>query len=211
MEQVNQDAKILDVRPVTLTGRVVRLEPLSVKHIADLVIAAQDPHIWEYMVYGYLGNEEAMRAWVDMLLRWQAQGTDLPFAVIHLGSDRAIGGTRYLEIRPAHRGLEIGGTWYTPAYQRTAVNTECKYLLLSHAFNQLGCVRVQFKTDARNLRSQAAIERIGAVKEGVLRQHMYTPAGYLRDSVYYSILDREWPAVKNRLEDQLYSTTINPM
>jgi len=211
MEQVNQDAKILDVRPVTLTGRVVRLEPLSVKHIADLVTAAQDPHIWEYMVYGYLGNEEAMRAWVEMLLRWQAQGTDLPFAVIHLGSDRAIGGTRYLEIRPAHRGLEIGGTWYTPAYQRTAVNTECKYLLLSHAFNQLGCVRVQFKTDARNLRSQAAIERIGAVKEGVLRQHMYTPAGYLRDSVYYSILDREWPAVKNRLEDQLYSTTINPM
>ena len=203
---MNIDMKILDVQPATLTGRVVRLEPLSEKHIDDLVTAGQDPRIWEYMVYGYLGNQGAMRAWVEMLLRWQAQGTDLPFAVIHLDSDRAIGGTRYLEIRPTHRGLEIGGTWYAPFYQHTAVNTECKYLLLSHAFDHLGCVRVQFKTDARNLRSQTAIERLGAVKEGVLRQHIVTPSGYLRDSVYYSILDHEWPVIKNRLEEMLYSS-----
>jgi RimJ/RimL family protein N-acetyltransferase len=198
--------KILDVQPVTLTGRVVRLEPLSEKQIDDLVTAGQDPRIWEYMVYGYLGTQGAMRAWVEMLLKWQAQGTDLPFAVIYLDSNRAIGGTRYLEIRPAHRGLEIGGTWYAPSYQRTAVNTECKYLLLSHAFDHLGCVRVQFKTDGRNLRSQTAIERLGAVKEGVLRQHIVTPSGYLRDSIFYSILDHEWPVIKNRLEERLYST-----
>lgn len=193
----------LKVVPVILTSRVIRLEPLSMAHVPDLVLAGSDPSIWEFMVYGNLSGTSAMCAWVEMLTQLQGAGSDLPFAVIHQDSGKAIGATRYLEIRPEHRSVEIGGTWYGTAYQRTAVNTESKYLLLKHAFEDLGCVRVQFKTDLRNVRSQKAIERIGAVREGVLRQHMITPTGYLRDSVYYSILDKEWPAVKTRLEQLL--------
>jgi RimJ/RimL family protein N-acetyltransferase len=195
----------LEIKPVTLVGKVVRLEPLDERHTTDLGIAGSDPGIWEYMVYSNLSEKGAMLAWVRMLLDLQKQGTDLPFAVIHQESNRAIGATRYMEIHPEHRNLEIGGTWYGVAFQRTAVNTECKYLLLRHAFEDLGCVRVQFKTDARNLRSQHALERIGAVKEGVLRQQMITATGYLRDSVYYSILDSEWPEIKKRLEAMLTS------
>jgi RimJ/RimL family protein N-acetyltransferase len=134
------------------------------------------------------------------MLARQARGTDLPFAVVHLASGQAIGATRYMDIQPANRALEIGGTWYAPAYRRTAVNTEAKYLLLAHAFEALGCVRVQLKTDLRNERSQRAIERIGAQKEGVLRHNLIMPDGHRRSSVYYSILDEEWPAVKARLE-----------
>lgn len=193
----------VDLHPISLSGRVVRLEPLSEVHVPDLAIAGQDENIWRYMLYGNIQTEEHMRAWVlDMLAR-QACGADLPFAVIHLASQTAIGATRYLEIRPAHRGLEIGGTWYSPSFQRTAVNTECKYLLLRHAFETLGCLRVQLKTDLRNLRSQRAIERLGAVREGVFRKHMLTPQGTVRDTVFYSILDDEWPAVKQRLESFL--------
>jgi N-acetyltransferase len=196
----------MEIDPVTLTGRVVRLEPLSPAHVPELAEAGKDAAIWEHMVYGDLTTEPAMRAWVELMLAWQKRGTDLPFAVIHLGSRRAAGATRYLNIERLHRGLEIGGTWYGVAYQRTAVNTECKYLLLRHAFEDLGCVRVQFKTDLHNVRSQNAIERLGAVKEGVLRNHMIRPDGTLRDSVYYSIIDREWPEVKARLEAMLSSS-----
>lgn len=189
----------LVVVPVTLVGRVIRLEPLSREHVPDLALAGQDKAIWEFMLYGEMRGVVAMAAWVDMLLEYQRRGTDLPFAVLHQETGRAIGATRYMDIRPQHRGLEIGGTWYTPQFQRTPVNTEAKYLLLEHAFERLGCIRVQFKTDSRNLRSQRAIERIGAQKEGVLRKHLITPAGVERDSVYYSILNDEWPAVKQRL------------
>lgn len=189
----------LVVVPVTLVGRVIRLEPLSREHVPDLALAGQDQAIWEFMLYGEMRGVVAMAAWVDMLLEYQRRGTDLPFAVLHQETGRAIGATRYMDIRPQHRGLEIGGTWYTPQFQRTPVNTEAKYLLLEHAFERLGCIRVQFKTDSRNLRSQRAIERIGAQKEGVLRKHLITPAGVERDSVYYSILNDEWPAVKQRL------------
>jgi len=192
-----------EIKPVTLKGHHVRLEPLSEVHVPGLAAAGDDPSLWEYMVYGSLSGESRMRAWVEMLLKLQAQGGDLPFAVIHLASGKVAGATRYMDIRKAHLSLEIGGTWYGPAYQRTAVNTESKFLLLQYAFETLGCVRVQFKTDSRNLRSQKAIERIGAVKEGILRQHMILPSGYLRDSVYYSILDREWPEVKQRLQKLL--------
>jgi RimJ/RimL family protein N-acetyltransferase len=189
--------------PITLSGRFIRLESLCESHVPDLAIAGDDPSIWQFMLYGEVRTEVQMRAWVLDLLARQAQGGDLPFAVIHQESGRAIGATRYLEIRPEHRGVEIGGTWYAPAFQRTAANTEAKYLLLRHAFETWDCVRVQFKTDARNLRSQRAIERLGAVREGVLRQHMITPEGRRRDSVYYSILDSEWPAVKRWLENRL--------
>jgi RimJ/RimL family protein N-acetyltransferase len=200
---------MLEVKPVTLTGRVVRLEPLSEAHAADLAIAGADAAIWRYMPYGPVDQrgEAGMRAWVSEILERQARGTDLPFAVIHLASGsaagRAIGSTRFMDIQPHNRGVEIGGTWYGVAHQRTAVNTECKYLLLCHAFEVWRCVRVQLKTDLRNERSQRAIERIGAVWEGVLRNHMILPDGTLRHSVYYSILDSEWPAVKLKLENML--------
>jgi len=191
------------IAPVTLTGSVVRLEPLSEQHAPDLTVAAHDERIWRYMLYVYPDTEEKMLSWVRDILARQAAGADLAFAVIHRESGRAIGATRYLEIRPEHRGLEIGGTWYATEFQRTAVNTECKYLLLKHAFEVLDCIRVQFKADARKLRSIRAIERIGAMREGVLRNHYILPNGGYRDSVYFSILDREWPKVKERLEEML--------
>ena len=193
----------MEIAPVTLTRSVVRLEPLSEKHVPDLTVAAHDERIWRYMLYVYPDTEEKMLSWVRDILARQAAGADLAFAVIHRESGRAIGATRYLEIRPEHRGLEIGGTWYATEFQRTAVNTECKYLLLKHAFEVLGCIRVQFKADARNLRSIRAIERIGAMREGVLRNHYILPNGGYRDSVYFSILDSEWPKVKERLEEML--------
>ena len=189
--------------PVTLMGKVVRLEPLSEAHIPALALAGQDESIWKYMLYAAPTSEESMAAWVrDMLGRQQA-GTDLPFAVIHRSSGHAAGATRYLEMRPAHKGLEIGGTWYAPEFQRTAVNTECKYLLLKYAFEEMGCIRVQFKADVRNERSVRAIERLGAISEGVLRNHYILQDGTYRDSVYFSILDKEWPGVKKRLEQRL--------
>ncbi|PWH17084.1 MAG: GNAT family N-acetyltransferase [Anaerolineae bacterium] len=193
----------MEVKPVTLSGRVVRLEPLSLAHVPDLCEVGLDDDIWRYMLYGWVRRPQDMQRWVESMLALQEQGSDLPFAVIHLASGRAIGATRYLEIRPADRGLEIGGTWYGKAYQRTAVNTESKYLLLKHAFEDLGCIRVQFKTDLRNVRSQQAIERLGAVKEGIFRNHRILPDGTIRHSVYYSIVAEEWPSVKERLEGYL--------
>ena len=136
------------------------------------------------MVYGEINTVDDMRSWVQDILSCAEKGTDLPFVAIHLASGRVAGATRYLNIMPNDRGLEIGGTWYGPEFQRTVVNTECKYLLLSHAFETLGCIRVQLKTDLRNERSQKAIERIGAVKEGVLRNHMILPDGHYRHSVF---------------------------
>lgn len=191
------------IRPVTLTGLTVRLEPLSTDHSPDLARVGLEESIWRYMRYGNILSEESLHEWVQELLHLQEKGTDLPFAVIYLESGRAVGCTRYLDIQIIHRSLEIGGTWYGLDYQGTAVNPECKYLLLKHAFETLGCIRVQFKTDARNLRSQRAIEKLGAVKEGTLRNHMITPDGYVRDSVFYSILDREWYQVKAKLELRL--------
>ncbi len=193
----------MKLKPLTLIGRVVRLVPLSEEHVPALALAGRDPGIWQFMPYGPVDTEDKMRDLVHFWLRQQAKGTDLPFTVFHLADSCAVGMTRYLDIRPADRTLEIGGTWYTPAYQHTAVNTECKYLLLCHAFETLGCIRVQLKTDLRNERSQRAIERLGAVREGVLRNHMILPDGTVRPSVYYSILAAEWPAVKSRLEGLL--------
>ncbi len=193
----------MKVVPITLTGKVVRLEPLSEAHVPDLALAGKDESIWEHMIYGNVTTGDKMFAWVQDLLGRQAIGTDFPFAVIYMETGRAIGTTRYMEIRLHHQGLEIGGTWYAVAYQRTVVNTESKYLLLKHAFEVLGCIRIQFKTDLRNEKSQKAIERIGAVKEGVFRNHMIRPDGSIRHSVYYSIIDSEWPAVKALLEEKL--------
>ena len=191
------------VDPVVLIGKHVRLEPLSEAHIPGLTVAGGDPSIWRYMLYGEVTSEEKMADWVRDILSRKAAGTDQPFAVIQLASGKVAGATRYMEIRPAHRGLEIGGTWYGKEFQRTPVNTETKYLLLRHAFEVRGCIRVQLKTDSRNVRSQKAIERLGAVREGVLRNHMILEGGLYRHSVFYSILDSEWPGVKVRLEEML--------
>lgn len=192
-----------DIHPVILIGSTVRLEPLSEAHTSDLWVAGQAETIWKYMRYGNKRTREDMRSFILSLLDLQALGTDLPFAVIHLESGRAIGMTRYLEIHPANRRLEIGGTWYAVEFQRTQVNTECKFLLLRYAFEELGCVRVQLKADVRNERSIRAIERIGAVREGVLRNHMVLPDGYIRSTIMYSVIDEEWPAVKANLLKKL--------
>jgi RimJ/RimL family protein N-acetyltransferase len=194
---------MIKVEPVTLMGRIVRLEPLSKSHIPDLAKVGLEKKIWLYMRYGEVETVEQLSTWVDELLDLQVQGTDLPFAVIHLASGAAIGCTRYLNIDPFNHSLEIGGTWYGVDYQGTLVNPECKYLLLKHAFEQLECIRVWFKTDLRNQRSQRALEKLGVVKEGVLRNHMILPDGYIRDSVVYSLLPNEWPQVKLKLEAQL--------
>ena len=193
----------MDLSPVTLTGHYVRLEPLSLKHLTDLTYSGRDPSLWQYMRYGLVTSEEKMRDFIAYLLDHQAKGTDLPFATIYLKTGKAVGMTRYLDIQPENRALEIGGTWISPQYQRTAVNTEAKFLMLRHAFEVLGCLRVQIKTDLCNTQSQRAIERIGAIREGVLREHMLMPDGTLRSSVYYSILAAEWPAVKKRLEEMM--------
>jgi N-acetyltransferase len=194
---------MMEVKPVTLTGKVVRLEPLSETHVPGLTAAGMNDEIWRWLPYGLMKNEEDIRGWVREMLQRAANAADRPFAVIHLASGRVAGATRYMDIHPKDYALEIGGTWYGVEFQRTAVNTEAKYLLLCHAFEDLKCIRVQIKTDLRNERSQKAIERIGAVREGVLRNSMIMPDGYYRSSVYYSILANEWPAVKARLEEMM--------
>ena len=199
----------MNVEPVTLTGNVVRLEPLQKKHAEALFHAAQEPTIWSYMPYDPSVSLVAMYEWIDDVLEAQARGKDVPFVIIQLATGEVVGSTRYLTITPHDRGLEIGGTWLARAVQRTPVNTECKYLLLRHAFETLGAIRVQFKTDSRNLTSQRAIERLGASKEGVLRNHMILPDGYYRHSVYYSILDSEWATVKANLEDKMLLVRTN--
>jgi RimJ/RimL family protein N-acetyltransferase len=193
----------MEVKPVVLTGQHVRLEPMTEKHAPGLAQIGAGQTFWDFMVYGNVNTVDDMRNWILDLLSRAEKGTDLPFVAIHLASGRVAGATRYLNIMPNDRGLEIGGTWYGLEFQRTPVNTECKYLLLRHAFETLGCIRVQLKTDLRNERSQKAIERIGAVKEGVLRNHMILPDGRIRHSVFYSILDTEWLDVKKRLEEMM--------
>ena len=185
---------------VVLDGRTVRIEPLEPRHAPELLLAAADPEIWLYLPVSQPAALPEMEGFIAAAL---GEPDQLPFAIISQESGRAIGSTRFLEIRPADRALEIGWTWYARAAQRTAANTECKYLLLDHAFGTLGAQRVQFKTDRRNVRSQRALERIGAVQEGILRKHRVLHDGYVRDSVYYSILDDEWPAVRLRLEELL--------
>ena len=190
---------MINVHPVALTGTHVQLAPLSLDHLDDLCEAGLDAALWRY-TQTLVESREDMRAYVETALRLQAEGSVLAFAVIERGAGRAIGSSRYAAIDRANRRLEIGWTWYGPAWQRTAVNTETKLLMLRHAFETLGCIRVEFKTDALNERSRAALLRIGAKEEGVFRQHMIMPGGRLRDSVYFSIIDNEWPSVKARLE-----------
>ncbi len=186
----------LPLEPVTLAGELVRLEPLQQGHAQGLYNRGRSASDWQYMPRARLIDMADTRQWIDETL---AVSTQLPFAVVETRKNRVIGSTRFLNIRPEHRSLEIGWTWLGEEWQRTGINTEMKYLLLSHAFERLGCVRVEFKTDARNLRSQRALERIGAQREGVMRSHMIVQGNFVRDSVYFSVIDSDWSQVKERL------------
>jgi RimJ/RimL family protein N-acetyltransferase len=192
----------MTIEPVTLEGRYVRLEPLSLAHHPALCEAGLDEVIWRYMPQT-LRSPEDMRAFIEAAMEAQASGAALPFATVDKASDKGIGSTRFFNIERAHRRLEIGWTWLGLAWQRTAANTEAKYLMLRHAFETLECIRVEFKTDSLNERSRAAILRIGAKEEGTFRNHMIMPDGRLRHSVYYSIVASEWPEVKARLEGKV--------
>jgi len=189
-------------QPVTLEGRTVRLEPLGPTHHAALCAIGLDPELWELIPYRVTTPDE-MVAYIQTALDAQKAGTALPFATVHVTSGQVIGSTRFMNIDVPNRRVEIGATWIAAPWRRTAVNTEGKYLMLRHAFETLGCVRVELKTDVLNQRSRNAILRIGAKEEGILRQHVVTWSGRLRDSVYFSILDSEWPRVKQDLEQKL--------
>ncbi len=195
-------------QPITLEGEHVRLEPLAMRHAPDLFACGIDPALWRFWVEKPFETIRDIEQWIGRAI---AAPNELAFAIVHTGSDRAVGSTRYMDIRPADRGLEIGTTWIAVDYQRSAVNTECKLLLLRHAFEQLGVVRVQLKTDLRNEQSQRAIVRLGAVREGVLRRSCICHDGHQRDSVYFSVLDSEWPAVKQRLLEFLARVPQQPL
>ncbi len=191
------------LEPLILEGRFIRLLPLSASHAAALFDVGHDVEIWRFMPYGSMDSLASMQAWVTLLLERQARGTDLPFVVWHRAHARPVGATRFMNADPANRAIEIGGTWFGAPYRGTMANPESKRLLLEHAFERLGCQRVQFRTDLRNVRSQRALERLGAVREGVWREHMILPDGYRRSSVFYSLLKNEWPAVKAGLERRI--------
>jgi RimJ/RimL family protein N-acetyltransferase len=184
--------------PVTLQGRHVRLEPLSREHAEALSAAADDGELWK-LWYTDVPNRERMPGWVVAALLGQGQGTALPFAVRDLASGEVVGSTRYCNVDAANRRLEIGYTWYAARAQRSAVNTECKLLLLTHAFEALGCIAVEFRTHWLNRRSRAAISRLGAKQDGVLRNHRLMADGSYRDTVVFSVIESEWPAVKQNL------------
>jgi RimJ/RimL family protein N-acetyltransferase len=192
----------MKVEPVVLEGRHVRLEPLSQGHQAALCEVGLDEELWRWIPVPVRTSAE-MAAYIETALKEQAGGTSLPFATVEKGTGRVIGSTRYGNIDKVHRRVEIGWTWVARAWQRTAVNTEAKYLLLRHAFERLGCMRVELKTDSLNQRSRDAILRIGAREEGIFRNHMITASGRIRHTVYFSIVDSEWPEVKSRLETRL--------
>ena len=185
-----------------LTGDVVRLEPLRQDHLDGLTEAGLDPRIWAWMPADG-STPEGMAAIVESAIGARAAGTMLPYVTIARQDDRIAGSSRYLNLVPDDLRLEIGWTWLDPAFQRTAVNTEAKLLMLGHAFDDLGCRRVELKTDALNEQSRVAILGIGATFEGIFRRHMVMAGGRARDTAYYSILDDEWPAVRERLQARL--------
>lgn len=192
----------MDLEPVTLEGEYVRLEPLSIEdHLVDLQEAGAHPEIFRWFSRDW-SSPEAIREFVEAALDARERREALPFATVLRETDEAIGSTRFGNVAPEHRRAEIGWTWLTPAQQRTPANTEAKYLMFTHAFEEWDCARVELKTDSRNRRSREAILRIGATEEGTLRRHMQTHQGP-RDTVYFSVLDEEWPSVKRDLETKL--------
>lgn len=187
----------------SLHGKHVRLEPISSAHNHGLFAIGQQADDWQYLPRPCFKSLDEVDQWVKAAVNLAAGKTHITYVLIDPTSGTVMGSTRLMAIRPEHRGLEIGYTWLGRDYQRSLVNTEAKLLLLEHCFETLACIRVELKTDLRNHRSQKAIERIGAVKEGVFRNHMIAQEGHYRDTVYYSITDREWPAVKAGLKQRL--------
>lgn len=199
---IEQPSSRIDVQPVVLAGTHVRLEPLEARHLDGIIAAGQDASIWQWMPVMPRTHEE-YEHWMSQAFAQQAAGTQLPFATIDAASGDVIGSTRLLAISAPDSRVEIGWTWLTPSVQRSPVNTECKYLLLRHCFEDVGCMRVELKTDSRNSKSRNAILRIGATEEGTFRKHQRAQHGVQRDTVWYSILFEEWPGVKQRLEAML--------
>jgi RimJ/RimL family protein N-acetyltransferase len=193
--------------PVTLTGRFIQLRPLSADDAPALLQAGRSPEIWDWMSAMPL-SAESMREWIDSALEAQRRGVELPFTVLSRSDQKVIGSTRYLDIQEANRTLEIGWTWYAPDAWGTSVNPEAKFLLLEHAFEGWGAVRVALKTDAKNFPSQAAIRKLGAKYEGTLRNHRIRRDGSLRDTVMFSIIDSEWPSVKAALARRLAEHSV---
>ena len=191
------------IQPVTLQGRHIRLEPLTLEHHAGLCEIGLEPELWRW-IPAPVKSREDMLDYIRLALQWQSDGTALPFATVEQSTGRVVGSTRYMNIDKPNRHVEIGATWIGRPWQRTAVNTEAKYLMLRHAFETLGCFRVELKTDVLNQQSRNAILRIGASQEGIFRKHVLCADGRLRDSVYFSIIDSEWPDVKARLEEKLH-------
>jgi N-acetyltransferase len=185
-----------------LEGRLVVLEPLTRAHAEALFAAARDPEIWRWTTMP-AHEREGFARWLEAALGAAEAGREAPFAILLRESEEPVGSTRYLSLRPEHRGLEIGHTWHARRVWGTGVNVEAKYLLLRHAFEELGCLRVEFKTDARNERARGALEALPARFEGISRKHMLVRGGELRDSAWYAITDDEWPAARANLERRL--------
>ena len=190
------------VEPVTLRGAHVILEPLTMDHLDELCEVGLNPELWRWTT-NLIRSRNDLRLYLETALREQSAGTALPFATIDTASGRAIGSTRFGNIDRANRRVEIGWTWIGVSWQRTPANTEAKYLMLRHAFETLGCIRVEFKTDSLNDRSRSALVRIGAREEGTLRNHMLVHDGRYRHSVYFSVIESEWPDVKKLIEQKL--------
>ena len=195
----------MNIHPIILEGKGVRLEPLTQAHHAQLCEIGLDDELWR-LTTTIIRTPEDMKKYIDAAAKDFSDGKALPFAIIEKASGKAVGSTRFGNIDPTHRRVEIGWTWIARQWQRTFINTETKYLLLSHAFDTLGCMRVEFKTDSTNSRSRNALMRIGAKEEGVFRNHMIMPGGRIRHSVFFSIIDSEWNKVKRELEKKLAKT-----
>ncbi|HAT35318.1 MAG TPA: GNAT family N-acetyltransferase [Rhodospirillaceae bacterium] len=191
----------MEVKPVTLTGTTVSLEPMTGEHSEGLFAAAQDEDIWPFTAGG--SGEDEYGEWFDEAMRQQHAAESLIFAVRLVADGQLVGSTRYMNIAATDRRLEIGSTWYNSSVWGGKVNPECKLLLMTHAFEKLGCYRVEYRCDARNRRSRAAILKLGATEEGILRRHKRTRDDFWRDTIQFSILDSEWPAVKAGLETRL--------
>lgn len=197
-------ASLATLDPVTLEGRYITLEPLAERHARDIFDVMQDEDVCRYLAWAPPKTLAETRELIRQAESLMARRETIVFAQIWKATGRAIGSTRLLDVRPADRQVEIGATFLARDYWRTAANTESKFLFLRHCFETLGCVRVALKTDGRNVRSQDAITRLGAVREGTLRKHMNV-RGYQRDTVYFSILDTEWPAIRTHLSSRLYA------
>ena len=199
----------MPVTPVTLEGRHVRLEPLSMNHLGLLCEIGFDPELWRVGL-SVIGSQNDMKSYIATALQWQAEGTALPFVTIERPSGTVVGSTRFANIDRTHRRVEIGWTWIARPWQRTPLNTEAKYLMLTHAFETLGCIRVELKTDSLNEKSRNAMLRIGAKEEGTLRNHMITQGGRIRHTVYFSVTNDEWPCIKRPLEEKLARPFTRP-